>query len=355
MTNYTILWISLIICALPAHSQTYPYFANDSTVYFIYTGNAGKVALAGDATSWKPTIPFSNVAGTPLWYLTRIYEPQARLDYKIVVDDTTWILDPLNTDTCMSGFGPNSELRMPGYQTPPEVAFYPDIPHGILLDINSTSTILGNSRTVTIYLPAGYGSSDGDYPVVLFHDGLEFLKLANAKNILDYLIAHRMITPLIGIFVPPVLRDQEYTGPTKDSFRQFLVEELMPVIDEQFRTRKDPGDRAMVGISNGGNIALYIGITNPELFGKVAAMSSNYEEDLFTAFQKKKTDLELYLDMGTYDIPLLEELASEFTEVLEKKGYTFIFHTFPEGHSWGNWEGHLRLPLMQFFPVREAE
>lgn len=340
--------------SLLLRGDVFPLTETDTTVCFLYRGEAKRVFLSGDETSWTPAIPFTNITGTDYWYLKRTYEEQARLDYKIVVNDTLWMLDPLNPDTCMSGYGPNSELRMPGYIRPPEAEYYPGIPHGTLRDTLISSSVPGNSRKIMLYLPNGYEKSGLDYPVVLFHDGLEFLSLANANNILDYLISREMITPLIAVFVPPVEREKEYTGTGKDAYRQFIAEELMPAIDQNYRTRKDPHERAMVGISNGGNIALFIGINNPDIFGRVAAMSSNFEPDLFTAYQRgEKADLGLYLDMGVYDIPFIEKLAVNFVEVLGKKGYTFCFHQFPEGHSWGNWKGHLQLPLIRFFPFRE--
>jgi enterochelin esterase family protein len=327
-----------------------PLIENDTTIHFIYRGEAVKVLLAGDVTNWQPEIPLKHISGTDLWYVTCTYEPDARLDYKIVVNDTLWMPDPLNPDICMSGFGPNSTFHMPGYHSPPETAFYPGIPHGTLADTTVYSAFLKNSRNIRIYLPSGYEKGNKEYPVMLFHDGLEYLSLANAGNILDYLIAEKMIVPVIGVFVPPVTREPEYVGELKDSYRRFIVEELMPFIDTKYRTRKDPAGRAMTGISNGGYISLYIGISNPEAFGNISAQSSNYDETLFELYEKgKASDMNVYIDMGSYDIPKLVERVRQFLNILDAKDYQYNYYEFPEGHSWCNWEGHLRLPLMQFF------
>ncbi|MCI0693235.1 T9SS type A sorting domain-containing protein [candidate division KSB1 bacterium] len=52
---------------------------------------------------------------TNFWYLGKNFEPEARLDYKFVLNGSTWILDPHHNKTVLGGFGPNSELAMPLY------------------------------------------------------------------------------------------------------------------------------------------------------------------------------------------------------------------------------------------------
>ena len=160
----------------------------------------------------------------------------------------------------------------------------------------------------------------------MFHDGLEFISLADILNILDYLIAHHEIEPVIGVFVPPVDRTNEYAGKKKDEFIAFLVNEIMPIIDRKFTTSKDPAKRATFGISDGGNIALYLGMKHPEIFGKIAAMSSDVQTVISTGFQKSaKMNLEFYMDIGTYDIPMLIPMVNDFIQILTNKNYSFQY------------------------------
>ncbi len=331
--------------------HAFPYIETDTLVAFVYQGNGQTVAVAGDATAWNPNMNLEQITGTDFWYHQTDYEADARLDYKFVKNGATWLLDPLNPWTCTGGYGPNSELRMPACSIPPEIAYYPAIPHGTLHDTLFHSTNLGNSRTVKIYLPAGYDTTTKDYPVILFHDGLEFITLGEAPKILDYLIAHQEIVPVIAIFVPPVNRTQEYAGSQKEPFRKFIIEELMPVYDAKYRIETAPRKRAMIGASNGGNISLYISMKNPESFGRIAAQSSNVQTEISNTFQgSDKLDLELYLDIGKYDIPTLIPLVANLVTILEAKEYDFQHFIFNEGHSYCNWRDHLRLPLVQFFP-----
>jgi len=330
--------------------HSFPYVEYDTLTHFIYQGTAQNIKVAGDATFWSPELIMIRITGTNFWYHTTSYPSDARLDYKFVVNGSNWILDPKNPYTCIGGFGPNSELRMPLYVVPPELTYDPNIPHGTLVDTNFSSSNLGNSRKVRIYLPPDYQSTAGTYPVILFHDGLEYISLANTDRIFDYLISRQMIVPVIGVFVPPVDRTAEYAGAKIDQFTSFIVSELMPVIDQKYRTSKDPARRAMLGASNGGNISLYIGIKHPEQFGKIASQSSNVIQVISNTLQYgNKLDLGFYIDIGTYDIAELIPLVYTLRDILQTKGYTYRFREWHEGHSWGNWKGHLRYPLMQFF------
>ena len=327
-----------------------PFTESDSLCSFIYKGVAQNMKIAGDFTKWSPDLSMTMVAGTDFWYYSTHYKPDARLDYKLVINGNDWILDPKNPYTCTGGFGPNSELRMPGYETHPETEYYSPITHGTIKDTSFYSSLLNNSRVVRIYLPAGYGTIKRDYPVILFHDGPEYITLAKANNILDYLIAHQIIMPVIAVFVAPVNRTEEYNGSLKEQFTTFITDELMPVIDREYSTSKNPQKRAMLGASSGGNISLYIGMKHPELFGKIAAQSSSVETIVSDTYQNSdKMNLEIYLDNGSYDIPAIIPWVKNMELILKNKGYTYQHYEWHEGHSWGNWRDHLSLILTDLF------
>ena len=320
--------------------------------HFIYRGNANRVNVPGDANSWDPNAySMTHVDGTDFWYLKQTFETDARLDYKFVLNGSGWILDPLNPYQVSGGYGPNSELRMPQYIPAPEIEYRPEIPHGALWDTTFFSPQLGNSRRIRIYTPPEYEASTDSFGVILFHDGLEYVSLANADNVLDYLIWNRRIEPVIAIFVPPVNRTPEYAGGQKDEFSAFLVEDILPWADSKYRTIPDPAHRATLGASNGGNIALWLGLQYPQVFGKIAAQSSNVESSISNGFQAgPKLDLKFYLDIGTYDIQVLIPLVRNFKEILEAENYDLEYYEFHEGHSWGNWRAHIDNALEFFFP-----
>ena len=334
--------------AVPA----FPFLEQDTLAHFIYRGNANTITVPGDANNWNPAgSPMTRVEGTDFWYRSEDYEEDARLDYKFVLNGSNWILDPRNPFTVTGGYGPNSELRMPAYIMPPEILYYGYIFHGTTEDTLFYSINMGNSRTIRVYLPSGYQASAQDYPIILFHDGLEYTTLASAINVLDYLIHYEFIEPVIAVFVPPVNRTEEYAGSFQNQFTNFIINEVIPWVDTKYRTISLPEKRAVLGASNGGNISLWLALNHPEVFGSVAAQSSNIQNSISSGFQNMPLlDLKLYLDIGTYDIPILIQLVNNFIPLLQTKGYPYQYQVYHEGHSWGNWRAHIDNALIMFFP-----
>jgi len=333
-----------------------PLRERDTACHFIYRGGASSVNVPGDANGWNASsFPMSRLSTTDLWYCTRVFESDARLDYKFVINGSNWILDPRNPYTVNGGFGPNSELRMPAYVPAPEIQYYTNIPHGTLRDTTYYSINLGNSRTIRIYTPPGYESSSDSFGVILFHDGLEYVTLAQANNVIDYLIWQNRIKPVIAIFVPPVNRVAEYRTTQINQFSSFITNEIIPYVDSRFRTRRSPAQRAVLGASDGGNITLWLGLYYSNVFGNVAAQSSNIVSTISSGFQNgPMLNLKLYLDLGTYDIAQLIPLVRSFIPILQSRSYVYQYREYREGHSWGNWRAHVDNALEMFFPSAPA-
>jgi enterochelin esterase-like enzyme len=65
-------------------------------------------------------------------------------------------------------------------------------------------------------------------------------------------------------------------------------------------------------------------------------------------------DVKLYLDLGTYDIPMLIPLVRDFIPILQAGGYTYRYQEYHEGHSWGSWRTHIDDALEMFFPAGQS-
>ena len=335
--------------------NSFPYIENN-TAYYLYTGSENQVTVPGDANNWLPdAFPMTRIDGTNLWYRGQVFEPDARLDYKFVTNGVNWILDPRNPRQVTGGYGPNSELAMPGYVDPPEIEYYPDIPHGTTFDTTFFSVNLNNLRTIRVYMPPGYNpTSSQTYPVILFHDGLEYTSLGYARNIIDYLLHENLIDPIIAVFVPPVNRDAEYAFEQREEFSAFIVDELMPYIDSRYRTRTSPSYRAMIGFSFGGLISTQICYNHPESFGLCAPLSPAYwpndKEVLWNVINGQQKDLKFYLDWGSYEVSIAYD-GRNLKDAIINKGYQNVeWNEWHEGHSWGNWYAHTDLALEHFFP-----
>jgi enterochelin esterase-like enzyme len=331
---------------------SFPYLEQDTLAYFLFRGNANQITVPGDANGWNQNaFPMQLVSGTNLWYRTEVFEADARLDYKFVLNGTTWILDPLNPRTVSGGYGPNSELCMPDYLPAPEIEYYPNIDHGTIEDTMFYSINLSNTRQIRVYLPPQYTITGDSFPVILFHDGSDYLTLGSARNVIDYLISEHRIEPIIALFVPPVDRNQEYAGSLKTPFTNFIVQEVFPWLDGKYRTRTYQASRAIIGASNGGNISLWLGLQHPDFFGNIGAQSSNVQDTIANGFRNGPfLNLKFYLDIGTYDISALIPLVENFQQILQNRGYPCQYQVYHEGHSWGNWRAHIDNALEMFFP-----
>lgn len=335
-------------------NQQYPMREFDTLAHYLLKGNYNSVDLAGDINSWQTGVDaLQNMAGTDMWYLTHVYPSHARLDYKYVANGS-WILDPRNPDQVSGGFGPNSELSMPAYVQPWEIQNYSGVPKGQITSYNMPSAIMGNNYQVQIYLPPNYDSSS-TYPTAYFHDGQEYIGLASAGNILDNLIDSNLIQPLIGVFVRPNNRNDEYAFAQRDAYTDFFATELVPWVDSQYSTIQDSSMRATIGASFGGNISAYITTQYPDVFGLHGQHSGAWWPNNFEVANLIATDPNQYAmpmasvwgnyEGGLTDMWIIFEDSMTFYQYPNK-----YFQGYPEGHSWGLWRATLDELLIHLFP-----
>ena len=333
-------------------------FIEDSTANFIYRGTANTVSVAGDFNGWSTSSwPLTKLDETNFWYRTKIFEMDARLDYKFVLNGTTWILDPENPNTCTGGFGPNSELAMPDYVQPWEIKYNSNILHGTVVSKNLYSVNVGLNFQLNIYTPPGYDTlSSTTYPTVYFQDGGEYISLGAAVNIIDNLLDSGKIQPLIAVFVTPNNRNDEYAGNKRNQYRLFFVNELVPYIDSLFKTKKDPKQRLVLGDSFGGNISALISYNHPEVFGLCGLHSAAFGPNNYEAYNLiingPVKDIKWSSIWGTYE-SLLTNMRL-FRDFLILNNYELEWLERPEGHSWGLWRATIDFMLEYFFPTEPS-
>lgn len=333
-----------------------PYTEFDTVANYVLTGNFSSVELAGDINGWQTGMDaFASISGTNFWYLTHHYPPNARLDYKFVTNGSNWILDPNNPNQVSGGFGPNSELAMPQYVQPWEIEDYPNVPKGSIITTALYSPGLSKNFQIKVYLPPYYDSTSS-YPVAYFHDGFEYISLASANHILDNLIDSNLVEPLIGVFVKPNNRNDEYAMAQRFDYRDFFVDDLVPWVDSNWATRPDSNNRATIGASFGGNISAIIAYSRPDVFYKTGQHSgafwpNNYETANLVATSPKQ-DLEMASVWGAYEGGLTQ-MWNFFEDSMTFYNYpNKYFKEYPEGHSWGLWRATLDELLIQLFPYQ---
>ncbi len=178
------------------------------------------------------------------------------------------------------------------------------------------------ARDVLVWLPPGYETQpDRRYPVVYFCDGQNVFDGATsfipgqewrADEAANALIRSRRLGPFLMVAVANTPdRMAEYTsaadsrhggGRSSDYFR-FLLEELQPFVNREYRTLTEPAHTAIVGSSLGGLAALDLGLAHPDRFGLIGCISPAVwwadTEIVRRVRSGRKEPLRIWLDIGT--------------------------------------------------------
>jgi predicted alpha/beta superfamily hydrolase len=202
----------------------------------------------------------------------------------------------------------------------------------IVFEGDVESKALSARRRIHIWLPPSYKTgSDRRYPVLYAHDGQNAFSTAgpgaafgwgpwNLDKTAESLSAPGKIEEIIIVAIDCSReRYKEYRGPKSwrkvgsddelyDNYARFLIEELKPKIDREYRTRPEPENTATLGSSMGGIVSMALGWEHPEVFGKIASLSGAFqvENRAFIAkalrpYKGEKKPLRIYLDSGRVD------------------------------------------------------
>ncbi|MFZ1721399.1 MAG: alpha/beta hydrolase-fold protein [Microgenomates group bacterium] len=158
-----------------------------------------------------------------------------------------------------------------------------------VLHASFTSYSMSGSDNVqvgyTIYLPPGYNASQNKYPTVYFLHGINghewnyHNSLGSNANSIVQLVKSGAVEPMILVFPNGGAGLNYIDAPgdcsiTKACPESMLIQELIPHIDQTYRTIPEKEFRAIQGFSMGGMGATYLGTKYPELFSSIAAQSS---------------------------------------------------------------------------------
>ena len=347
-----------------------PYVAGDTAV-FVWRGTAATAAVAGDHTGWSPNAALARQGQSDLWLRMDRLNPAARVDYKIVLGGSNWILDPANPNRQSGGAGPNSELRMPAWRIEPLTVRTASVPQGTLgAAATLTGTGLPAPVVYRVWTPAGYAAGTDRLPVVYVTDGHEYADdaLGAMRIVLDNAVAQRLIEPCVVVFIDP--RDGGVASGTNrrqqlfvnnPAFATFVAERLVPAVDAAYRTRADRDSRVILGTSLGGVFAAYLGATQPATFGRLAIHSPAFwisenaawgtGPTIYTLVQQTAPGT-IQVAMTTGTIRDTQAEAQRMRTILTGRSQALTYREVPEGHSWGNWRAHIDDVLIPLLPAR---
>lgn len=335
-------------------------------VTFLFHGPAAAVNLRHWVFGLPSSQPLERVDGTDLWW-THLELPEgSRIEYKLeVVEDgvSRWLTDPLNPALAEDPFGANSVCAAFGYERPAWSLPDPDSRPGSLDELTIESAIFGDTRRLRLYLPARFRRSRR-YPLLVVHDGSDFLRFADLKTVLDNLIHRNEIDSMIVLLADPVDRLAEYRGSPAHS--AFIAEELLPRVEQEFPLIDAPGARGLMGASLGAVASLATAWRYPGVFDNLLLQSGSFAfsdigahrrdpvfdpvVELINAFRADpgRPAARVYLTCGIYESLIYENRS--MAPLLQSLGIDIRYEEARDGHHWENWRDRLRAGLSFLLP-----
>ena len=335
-------------------------------VIFIFQGQADKVNLRRWISGLSTAQPMQILEGTDLWALRMELPDKSRFEYKFeVVRDghSDLVLDKLNEVTAHDPFGANSVCQGYGYTRPAWTLHDPETRRGTLTGFQMYSEALESKRDIQVYLPARFRRSRS-YPLLVVHDGGDYLHYADFKTVLDNLIHRLEIPAMIVAMTQSPDRLVEYTGDQRHA--RFIGEELLQEMSTKFPLIDSNRARGLMGASLGGVASLHTARQYPNRFGQLLLQSGSFAFSDLGKHQKgpvfdpvvrfvneyRKNPFALaekiYMSCGIYESLIYENRS--LVPLLQAQGMQVHFEEARDAHNWENWRDRLRNGLSWLFP-----
>ena len=228
-----------------------------------------------------------------------------------------------------------------------------NVSHGNVQQILFPSPSTKTSRRAFVYTPPGYYENrDKNYPVLYLQHGwgedeTAWSNQGHANLIMDNLIAEGKTEPFLIVMTYGMTNEIKWGGLRDFDIKHFqtvLVDELIPYVDENFRTIADEEHRAMAGLSMGGMETKMITLNEPDVFSRYALLSGGTytPEDL----QNHKDVKLVFISCGSKERP---EAVKKAVEDLKVAGFNAVSY-ISEGtaHEFQTWRRslHKLAPLL---------
>ncbi len=350
---------------------------DNSVVFRLFSKNAGAVTLNGSWMGMGKTREMTkNNEG--VWSV-KVDSLQASMyQYNFILDGVS-IIDPSNPKAMRDGTRYASTLIIPGNGS--KLFEVNDVPHGTLSKVWYNSPVLGLTRRMYVYTPAGYEESRDKYPVLyLLHGGGgdedAWTSLGRANYILDNLIAEGKAKPMIVVMtngnadqtasVTDRSKDPDAssgTGPGANGsdqeiidgmtkFPNSLVKDVIPYVEKHFRVIANSENRAIAGLSMGCLQTQIIAMTNPGFFQYIGCFSLGIHFNkpfdvvsnniLIPAYDKNLKTMKnrlFYIGCGKEDF--VYEGVQTLRKKLDDNNFKYVYNETGGGHTWANWRAYL--------------
>ena len=348
------------------HERRVP-LVEGTTCTFLWRGDADWVGIEHRMAAVPMPLPLRRLKGTDLWYASVELPRGARIQYRVLVrrgEHAESMNDPLNPRVVGDAVGSQSVLEADGYVTPDWTFPDPTAVPGELVDLRLPSRALRREAHVTLYIPSRM-RRDRRMPLLVVHDGGDFLNFSSMGTVLDNLMHRRLMADCVVAFTHPGDRLPEYGASAAHS--RFLNTELVPHLEGSLHLRGDARGRALMGASFGGVAALAAAVRAPRFYGALVLESPSLRfteaadpatfGDVFEpvvrfvnsirARPKKVTD-RIFLTFGAFEPLAVPDRA--MVEVLRQMCDELRVVEALDGHNWINWRDRLLDGLGWLFP-----
>lgn len=240
----------------------------------------------------------------------------------------------------------------------PGESFYENqqVPNGSLHHEYFQSSVTGAKETCLVYTPYGYEQSQEEYPVLYLQHGFGenetgWVWQGRLLQIADNLIAQKKAVPMLIVMSDGMVRRTQ-DGQIRLIFEQFpeyLLQDIMPMVEEKYRVKKDRRSRAMAGLSMGSIQTSMTVFENLDKFGwaglfsgfmrnfiGTAKLEEGHLHDLLADTKRFNEELFLfYRAIGEQDS--LYHFFAKDDEICEKYGIRQTRRIFQGGHDWNVW------------------
>lgn len=350
MKRFQFLSTLFVLCAAGLLAQApnvaSPELHTDGSATFrIVAPNAERVLLLGDWLERGDTHEMKKGANG-VWETKAGPLPPGSYIYGFDVDGIQQA-DPINPAAKLRAARVGSLVTIPG-----DALWAPrDVPHGNI-DINfHASETTGDTRWMFVYTPPSYESNPAKhYPVLyLLHGNNDtaagWTMVGAANFILDNLIASGAAEEMI------VVMPNGHAAPygarnNTEMFNDYLLNDVMPMIEGKYRTRLGSHNRALAGLSMGGGQTVHIGFNNLNKFSALGIFSGAVPQDLSTSYSEQIASVDafnnldaLWIACGTEDF--LYERNMVFGKALTDHGINHTMRMTPGVHNYESWRRHL--------------
>ena len=226
---------------------------------------------------------------------------------------------------------------------------------GTIIDKEVPSKLLTESIRIKVYLPPCYSTkSDVKYSVLYMLHGQtslddQWVRIGLLSE-MDDLLAQKKVNPFV-IVLPNEIRSN--TDSVKSKYGDAIVQEVIPYINQQFNVCTERECRAIGGLSRGGNWAVHLGFSNPELFSAVGAHSAPLFYGEITNILRINTNSEsiatlpvFYIDVGNKDEDHADVML--FLDTLQNLNIPRQFNNNIGYHDETYWHAHVQDYLLWY-------